>query len=188
MKLYVNGNFRYNCFMLQLNFYPESDKKEYIKATNEYSLIWKKEGQKIVSLIEKYSDLTFKTKIINAVIFDGISYSNPMRLTSNYMYDQKEATLVHELLHRLLMDNNFSFSNKETFNKDVHGVIDLVLYDILVNLLGEDIANKNKELEISYGNSDYRDAWEWALSFSKEDRAKKFKEIKLNSKLVSFSI
>jgi len=170
--------------MLQLNFYPESDKKEYTKATNEYILIWKNEGEKIVKLIEKSSGLTFKTKNINAVIFDGISYSTPMRLTSNYKYEQKEATLVHELLHRLLMDNNFSFSNKETFNKDVHGVIDLVLYDILVELLGENIANKNKELEISYNNSDYKEAWEWALSFSKEERSKKFKEMKLNSNIL----
>lgn len=174
--------------MLQLNFYPESDKKEYVKAAYEYSLIWKKEGQGIVNLIEKYSGLTFKTKIINAVTFDGISYSTPMRLASNYKYENKEATLVHELLHRLLMNNNFSFSNKETFNKDVHGVIYLVLYDILVELLGVNIANKNKELEISYGNSDYKEAWEWALSFSKEERSKKFKEMKLNSKLINLKI
>ena len=47
--------------MLQINFYPESNKEEYIKAAEDYKDIWEKDGQKISKLIEKYSGLIFKT-------------------------------------------------------------------------------------------------------------------------------
>ena len=160
--------------MLQVNFYPESDKKEDIKAAGEYSEIWKKDRQKIIKLIEKYSQLTFKTKVINAVTFEGISYSTPMRLRSSHSFDQKEATLVHELLHRLLIDNNFWFDKKDTFHEDIHKTIDLILYDIWVELLGKDLANKSKDIEIGYGDPTYKKAWDWALSFSKKQRELKF--------------
>jgi hypothetical protein len=164
--------------MLQINFYPESNKKEYIKAAEEYQKIWGKEGAKIVKVIEKYSGLTFKTKVINALTFEGISYSMPMQLRSSYNSSRKKAALIHELIHRLLIDNNFWFKQKN-FTEEVHKVIDLILYDIWVDLLGKDGAEDNKKVEISYGNPAYKKAWEWALSFSKEERAKKFKKMRL---------
>lgn len=91
--------------MLQINFYPESDKKEFIKAAKEYQKIWDKEGKKIIKTIEKISGFKFKTKFINAVTFEGVSYSLPLRLTSSYPLKFKRATLIHELCHRLLVDN-----------------------------------------------------------------------------------
>jgi len=174
---YFQRNGLYLYLMLQINFYPESDKIFFIKAANEYSEIWKKDRQKIIKLIEKYSQLTFKTKVINAVTFEGISYSTPMRLKSSYSSDQKETTLVHELLHRLLVDNNFWFDKKDTFHEDIHKIIDLILYDIWVELLGKDLANKSKDIEIGYGDPTYKKAWDWALSFSKKQRALKFQEM-----------
>ena len=163
--------------MLQINFYPESDKEIFVKAANEYSEIWKRDKQKIIKLIEKYSQLTFKTKVINAVTFEGISHSTPMSLKSSCSSDQKEATLVHELLHRLLVDNNFWFDKKDSFREEVHKIIDLILYDIWVELLGKELANKSKAIEIGYGDPTYKKAWDWALSFSKKQRALKFKEM-----------
>ncbi len=163
--------------MLQINFYPESDKKEFVKAAAEYQKIWEKEGQKIVKAIEKYSGLTFKTKVINALTFEGISYSSPLQLNSSYNPSRKEGTLVHELIHRLLVENNF-WLPEENFLEEVHKIIDLILYDIWVELLGEKGAKDNKEVEIGYGNPAYKKAWDWALSFPKEKRAKKFQEMR----------
>ncbi len=163
--------------MLHINFYPESDKEEFIKAAKEYQEIWEKDGRKIIALIEKYSSLTFKTKEINAVTFEGISYSTPMRLRSGYSTKHKKATLVHELLHRLLMDNNYWLKDKDSFNEEVHKIIYLILYDIWIDLLGEKPAKESKNIEISYGSPTYKRAWDWALSFSKEERVKKFKEL-----------
>jgi len=76
--------------MLKINFYPESDKEEYLKAAKEYELIWKNDGNTIVELIRKYSGMDFKTKIINAVTFDDVSFSVPMMLESGLTYDQKK--------------------------------------------------------------------------------------------------
>jgi hypothetical protein len=165
--------------MLKINFYPESDKKEYIKAAKEYKVIWKNDGKTIVRLIEKYSGMNFKTKIINAVTSDNISFSIPMTLESNLNHDQKKGTLAHELLHRLLVDNNFWFKKNKNITEIVHKIIDLILFDIWTDLFGESKAKENINHEISYGCLDYKNAWEWALSFSKEDRKNKFKEMKL---------
>ncbi len=115
--------------------------------------------------------------MINALTFEGISYSVPMRLRSSYNSSRKEAALIHELIHRLLMDNNFWFKQKN-FTEELHRAVDLILYDIWVDLLGKDGAEDNKEVEIGYGNPDYKRAWEWTLSFSKEERAKKFQEMR----------
>ncbi|MAG59589.1 hypothetical protein CMO96_02250 [Candidatus Woesebacteria bacterium] len=164
--------------MLQINFYPESDEKEFTKAAKEYAQIWSKDADKIVRLIEKYSGMKFKTKVINAVTFEGRSFSKPMSLRSSYPRRVKEAVLVHELLHRLLIDNNFWFGNKDTYHEDVHKMIDLILFDIWVDLLGKKVAKESQELEISFGDPAYKRAWSWALSFSKDERPKKFQEMK----------
>lgn len=164
--------------MLQINFYPESDKEEFIKAAREYQEIWDKEGKKIIETIEKISGLKFKTKFINAVTFGGISYSLPLRLESSYKPKFKRAVLVHELCHRLLVDNGVKIKSisKADFTFKVHRIIYLVLYDIWVQLYGEKLAKEAMELEISYGYPPYKKAWDWALSFDKLERSKKFKE------------
>jgi len=164
--------------MLQINFYPESDKKEYIKAAKEYQDIWQKEGPKIIKVIEKYSGLPFKTKIINALTFEGVSRSTPLQLRSSYNSNRKKGALIHELTHRLLIDNNFWFPDEKNFIEELHKVIDLILYDIWADLLGKDGAEDNKEVEMNYGNPIYKRAWEWALSFSKRERSEKFKEMR----------
>lgn len=61
---------------------------------------------------------------------------------------------------------------------ELHKVIDLILYDLWTDLLGKEGAENNKEVEISYGDPIYKEIWEWALSFSKEERAKKFQEMR----------
>ena len=46
-----------------------------------------------------------------------------------------------------------------------------------MDLLGKKIANESKDVEIGYGDTTYKNAWGWALSFDKEARKLKFKEM-----------
>lgn len=162
--------------MLQINFYPENDKKEYIKAAKEYQDIWDKEGIKIVTAIEKYSKLAFKTKTIKALVFEGISSSRPLRLRSSWDSNMKKVALTHELAHMILGDNNIKIPSGASFQEELHKVIYLVLYDIWVDLFGENFAKASRDREC--GNLTYKKAWDWALSFNKEERTIKFQEMK----------
>ena len=49
-------------------------------------------------------------------------------------------------------------------------------YDVWADVFGEDFAEAGKEREC--GNLIYKKAWQWALSFSKEERTKKFQEMR----------
>ncbi len=162
---------------MQINFYPESDKLEFIQAVSEYNEIWQRDGEKIVQTIEEISGLKFKTNIINAVVFDGVSYSIPLRLRFSYDYKHKEATLIHELCHRLTTDNYFYIFDYTNLAEDSHKIIDLILYDVWIKLLGEETAVESRDKEIGYGDPVYKNAWEWALSFSKKKRKEKFAEM-----------
>jgi hypothetical protein len=163
---------------VKINFYPESNKKEYTKAVFEYRKIWNKDGKKILKLIEKYSNQQFEVKEINALIYNDISYSIPLTLESDLSKNIKKGVIVHELLHRLLVENNYYLPN-ENFTEEVHKIIDLILFDIWVELFGEKHAKENIEHEIGYGCLDYKKAWDWAMGFLKGERQKKFEEMKL---------
>lgn len=162
---------------MQINVYPESDKPELVKAASEYTEIWKKDGKIIIQAIEETSNLKFKTKIINAVTFDGTSFSLPLRLRYSYDIVHKEATLIHELCYRLMTDNYFYIFDHTNLSEDIHKIIDLILYDIWVKILGEKIAKESIEKEIGYGDPVYKNAWEWALGFTKDARKEKFAEM-----------
>jgi hypothetical protein len=164
---------------MQINFYPESDNNpEYITAAEEYAKIWKDNGDIFLKALEKRSGLKFKTKLLNAIVFDGISYSTPLRLRYSYESDYKKAVLMHELSHRLLMDNKFIIPRAPDATEQVHKIIDTFLYDAWVDVLGEEIADKAKEKELSYNNQPYINAWNWTMSFSEEERKIELEKMK----------
>lgn len=168
---------------MQINFYPESDNPKFEKAAKEYAKIWAEEGERIVKTIEKISGLKFKEKIINAIIYTEISYSVPLKLQSDISIGHKKGTLVHELCHRLVVGNNILVKTGKTYNSwtmAIHKHIDLILYDIFVELYGESFARKEIDYEISLWTgkevSPYKTAWDWALGMTKEQREKEFKK------------
>lgn len=175
--------------MLQINFYPDSDNKEFIEAAKEYQKIWQKEGVKIIETIERISRLTFKTKFITAVVFDGDqSYSYPLKLRYDYSYEKKKGVLIHELCHRLMLDNNIKTKKQQTlslFTLKIHKRIFLILYDIWVELYGKKFAQDQVAREIKFTDSSYKGAWEWVLSFDELTRARAFKEL-LKNKEISY--
>lgn len=166
-----------------INFYPESDNPDFEKAAKEYAQIWKEEGEKIATTIEKISGLKFKEKVINALTFADVSYSVPLQLSSSDSLEEKKAGLVHELCHRLIVGNDIKLKGEvtnENWNLKVHKQVDLIIYDAWVELYGKDFANRMIESEINLwtgeGISPYKIAWDWALAMTKEQRAEEFKK------------
>lgn len=170
---------------MKINFYPDHDDPKFEKAAKEYTRLWDREGEKIIKVIEKISGLKFKDKVINALIYEGNSYSRPLILQSEITIENKKADLIHELCHRLVSGQGYDlkFKNKITsknYNLEFHKVINLILYDIWVILYGKDFAKKQIKYEISFGMhgeaNSYKLSWDWISKMTKEQRAKEFKK------------
>ena len=155
--------------MLSIKFKPKTKDLLLVKATEEYQYFWDKEGDIIVDAIEEISLLKFKIEKLEAVVYEGISKSNPLFLRASYSSEVKKATLIHELCHILLVDNNIKI-------KDVHKGLYLILYDIWIKLYGNSFAGRMIEIE-SKRNIRYKDAWDYVLQFNKNKRSKKFLEL-----------
>jgi len=160
--------------MLEIRFYPKSNNEELIKATSEYQLFWDKEGKRITDSIQKLTGLNFKEKDIKAIIDEATSKSHPLQLRASYSLEIKKATLIHELCHILLSDNDIKI--KDNNSLEIHKTIYLILYDVWTSLYGKDYADQMVDVE-SQRNSIYNEAWKWALSFKKEERIHKFREL-----------
>lgn len=168
---------------MKINFYPDHDNTELEEAAKEYGKIWEKEGDKIVHTIERVTGLKFKEKIINAVIYQYVSYSHPLSLQADVPSKFKASTLTHELCHRILSGNRVESTTQwdhPDYRLDVHKLLNLVLYDILTEIFGKNLTSEEIDYEISLWNgkgiSPYKAAWDWALSMTKEQRQKKFKK------------
>jgi hypothetical protein len=160
-----------------IRFEPESPTEAFQTATAEYDALWKAEGERMIGAMERVSGVTFVERSINAVVFEGPSNSGfgdrPMRLRASYPAEVKRATLVHELLHRMLG------RVQNTKEIDEHRKLFLVLYDIWVDLYGKDFADRNVVVESGRrGIYDYESAWKWALAMTAEERAAKFKTLR----------
>jgi hypothetical protein len=162
-----------------IHFEPQSPTDAFVKAAAEYDALWKAEGARMVEAMERVTGVRFEERQINAVIYEAASFSGsgstPMRLRASYPVEVKKATLVHELLHRMLG------GVRTTEEIDEHRKIFLVLYDIWVSLYGKEFADRNVVVESGRkGLYDYESAWKWALAMSADDRAAKFKTLRGN--------
>ena len=160
-----------------IHFEPQSPTEAFIAATTEYDTLWKAEGARMMEAMERITGLRFEEREIKAVVFEGTSNSGsgatPMRLRASYPAEVKKATLIHELLHRMLG------RVRTTAEIDEHRKIFLVLYDIWVALYGKEFADRNVTVESGRkGLYDYESAWKWALAMSADDRAAQFKKLR----------
>jgi len=165
--------------MLKLNFLPESNFRDYSKIMVEYGKLWKEEGKKIVNIIEKVSNLKFQETDINAILYFGSlpSRSRPLCLMIKDTKDKRLSILIHELTHRIISGNSKAKKGVRISSLDVHKRLNLILYDIWVELYGKEFADRAVEREKKMPGKEYREAWIWALSFTKEERAEKFIEV-----------
>jgi hypothetical protein len=160
---------------VDLRFSPQSD--TFAAASKEYQAIWAAEGDKMISAIERVSGLKFRENRVQVTVFEGVSRSggpgSPMMMRASYPADTKKATLVHELGHRHL-----SQVKVRPLDVDDHKLLFLVLFDIWVDLYGEQFANEQANVEKQRrGIYDYEAAWNWALALDKDGRAARFQEI-----------
>ncbi len=157
---------------LVIDFSPESE--SFAAATEEYRAIWTAEGERIVMAMERATGLRFERGPIRAIVYEGVSYSGygsaPMRLRASYPYATKQATLAHELGHRLIGNPR---------KTDDHPILFLFLYDVWVELWGKEFADEQVAVESKRrGLYDYEGAWRRALSIPAEERAARFKSLR----------
>jgi predicted metal-dependent peptidase len=131
----------------------------------------------MVEAMERVTGVPFEERAIKAIIYEAASFSGsgdkPMQLRASYPAEVKKATLIHELLHRMLG------RVRTTTEIDEHRKLFLVLYDIWVSLYGKEFADRNVAVEsLRKGLYDYETAWKWALAMSPEERAAKFKALR----------
>jgi len=142
-------------------------------------------GRRKVEKFKELSGLDFVENEVRVVVFEGISNSgvvnvSPMKLRASYDYDHKKAALTHELGHRLLFGNKIK---KEGLG--MHQLLDLVLYDLWVDIWGKQFADVQVKREsdrclpsVSHpAKAPYKECWEWALAMSREERQEQIKLI-----------
>ena len=142
---------------------------EFESAAKEYRQIWKQEGERIAATLHHLTGLHLEPGPIQTIVFEGVSNSGyrdiPMRMRASLPADTKRATLVHELSHRLighLVPKDF----------EEHPVIFLFVYDVWVELWGQEFADAQVVVESKRrGRYDYAGAWRDALALGKSGRA-----------------
>jgi hypothetical protein len=154
---------------------PEAERFE--EAAREYQALWEAEGDRMIEALESVAELNFPESAIEAVVYEGISRSgsagSPMRMRASDPAGAKKATLIHELGHRHLAQ-----LTRRPPELDEHRVLFLLLYDVWERLYGKGFAAEQVEVEKRrQGVYDDKAAWEWALSQSREERAKRFQEV-----------
>lgn len=98
----------------------------------------------------------------------------------NFRYNNrcKLGTILHELSHRIVMEHSLYEKAKNIYAlNDIHELIDLFLYDIIVELYGEEAANLRVEYESNFEDAIYKNSWHKALSFDFKERQLMLKEI-----------
>lgn len=155
---------------LRIVFQPDSDR--FSEAARQYDTIWVREGPAITAAMEAASGLKFEDREVKAIVLEVPSDSGykdkPMHLRASYPLDTKKATLIHELGHRL---ESVLFHHGE----DDHKYLFLWIYDVWIKLYGREFADAQVAVEKQRGRM-YPAAWDFALSFTPEQRAAKWKE------------
>lgn len=159
---------------MKITFIPDSDLQDFSQAVIEYQAIWDQKGDKIVSVWESVTGLTFQESEINAIVFVGYpSHSHPLAMRADLASERRESVLVHELGHRLLFQRMVL---EEKNSLENHKVLFLVLHEIFEKLFGPEKTKEIIEWDKNLPRPEYKQAWEWALSFSKEERLSEFKK------------
>ncbi len=162
--------------MIAINFYPESDLKDFSEAVIFFREYWNNEGLDIIKKIEEISGLSFVETEINALVSNVKSSSHPLTLRYNNEENIKKAVLIHELVHRILFQRKQSDAILKT-SLDVHKFLFLILTDIFLELYGEKFLEKAIIWDSNLSDM-YQNSWQWTKKYkTKTERQVAFKEI-----------
>ena len=112
--------------------------------------------------------------LINNLLIEDI---NTYKIIDSLSEDKREdfikkAVIIHELGHRIL----YKRLNIKVESLEIHKALFLVLYDLYVDLYGEKFAKEIVEWDCSLPRN-YKEAWNWALSFDRTERIIEFKKL-----------
>ena len=97
---------------MKINFYPDSDAEGLAEAAKEYKQVWEKEGERIVSQIEKVSGLKFIRKFLSAIIWlEEYGWSFPLSFSYTTPPQERAKEITHELCHRIVVQNKIETKN-----------------------------------------------------------------------------
>jgi hypothetical protein len=136
--------------------------------------LWEKDEKKILAEIENASGMKWKEKeIICYLVSRAIPFSDPLTMP---VYKNKQFfidILVHELIHRIFVQNNKDFRKKmqiiikkfpdENWNVKIHILLDIIHKKIYEKFNWQ----KRMQNEINYFKKlrDYKKAWNLALQY-----------------------
>ena len=158
--------------IMKIIFHADSDLIDVSGSVQGYQNIWDSEGDNIVTAWKSKTGLLFRESFVNAIVFEGRGQSHPLSFRASLSPEMKKATIIHELGHRILYKK---IKLPEFSSLENHKHLNLCFYDILIDLDGIEFANRVVEEESKHPL--YKEAWGWALSLSKEQRAEKIKEL-----------
>lgn len=184
---------------VQIEFVP--DAKEFADGAVQYQQIWSQEGKRMVAAIEKITGLPFVEKTIqcrvnNDIPNSGKANSEPFQVKASDQPDLKRDNIVHELCHRHLRAHGIRtrqfYGDDRVLSRDIpeearqisvnaHKLLDLVLYDIWDELYGTLYADRLLKVEQGFDDH-YREAWEYAIALSRDQRHREFNELKTLAK------
>jgi hypothetical protein len=156
-----------------MRFHPESDREAFVAAAAKYQRLWDEHGEWIVGQLVSVTGLRFAERLLNALVFEGISRSHPLCLRASYDTETKLGALIHELAHRLVAGNRARLGLPPYHpdrNREEHELIDLFLFDVWSDLYGEPFARRQIAVESRY-QPFYREAWKATLALDRAGRA-----------------
>lgn len=160
---------------IHLSFTPASD--SFQTAARQYDSVWVSDGDRITRGLQRASGLSFAEigdTVIGARVLERASSSGyrerPMELRASYPTATKQATLMHELGHRLE-------SNLFRASEDDHRFLFLWLFDAWTDVYGEEFAREQVVIE-RRRRGVYPAAWDSALALSREARAARWDSVR----------
>lgn len=147
------------------------------QKAQKYREIWAKYDAKIVPAMCEMFDLEFNQNIIDAYVAPlGNSFSDQLVIATRTRDERLVGVLTHELLHRLLTDNQFyqtssggdelrkswekPFGDEHTINSLIHIPVHAGLKAIYLDVLHEP-EKLDLDIAVCEKHYDYRKAWEY---------------------------
>ena len=130
---------------------------------------WDEEGARIAAALERAAGVPFPAQPIEVLVRDGAPMTSldgrTIRLRAGYPINVWRATMTHELGHRLAVTLG------RRAGIDDHRALYLFYYDVMVDLYGQEFADRVVSMERRIPDAyDYDAAWTWALSMTRAER------------------